>query len=325
MGKKISVTNTFATPISPMAQHMYNDLLKRNEGLILDEADPKVTYITDSNMEVAKFIALSGDDDKRIFGKEVFNFLGQKLELPYEKVSYNVVDIATGKVTPKVVKYLDTQDTEIVSEIYKEFYRLATFLISQEIAMKGLLPTLTEKGEYIVDQKTGLPMVGAQYLEHYFGLTHAGSQEEKARANAIADVNRWSFGSLVYQMKVSHSMWKEIHNKFKSGDIQKYGNGPTVDNIGVSDFHVASSVLNPTTYVGGTTTPERTTFEFDSSKTFKSDIPNMLVGTQANFTGTPAPTAYAGQPNVQPSVQAAPVQQGPVQPVEPKGTTKRQK
>ena len=53
MAKKTAVRNTFAQPISPMAQNMYNALLKRNEKDILNEADPKVTYITD-NKEILK-------------------------------------------------------------------------------------------------------------------------------------------------------------------------------------------------------------------------------------------------------------------------------
>ena len=222
MAKKTAVRNTFAQPISPMAQNMYNALLKRNERDILNEADPKVTYITDNNMQVTKFIALGGDVEKREFKEEEFTFMGQRVVLPYEKVNYNVVDMQTGKVTPATVKYLDTQDTEMVAELYKEFYRLANFLVSQEIAMKGLLPALTEKGEYVVDPKTGLPLVGAQYLERYFGLTHAASQEEKATANAIADVNRWAYGSMVYQIKTSEGLWREIHNKLRTGEITKY-------------------------------------------------------------------------------------------------------
>lgn len=313
MSKK-AIRNTYAQPISALAQHMYNDLLKRNERAILDEADPKVTYITDNNMQVTKFIALGGDSEKRIFDKEKFRFMNQVVELPYERVNYNVIDMQTGKVTPSSVRYLDTKDTELVAEIYKEFYRMAEFLVSQEIAMKGLLPTLTEKGEYIVDPKTGLPLVGSQYLEYYFGLTMTGSQDEKARANAIAD-------------KASRDTWKEIHKKFRSGDINKYGVGPALDNIGVSDFHVNDAALRPTNYISGTTAPERATFEFSNNKSYRSDLANMLVATQnGNFNAQPAPQGMNN--NIQPSVQAQPATQGPIQPVQPpqqKGTTKIKK
>lgn len=327
MSKK-AIRNTYAQPISALAQHMYNDLLKRNERAILDEADPKVTYITDNNMQVTKFIALGGDSEKRIFDKEKFRFMGQIVELPYERVNYNVIDMQTGKVTPSSVRYLDTKDTELVAEIYKEFYRMAEFLVSQEIAMKGLLPTLTEKGEYIVDPKTGLPLVGSQYLEYYFGLTMTGSQDEKARANAIADVNRWAYGSFLYQIKASRDTWKEIHKKFRSGDINKYGVGPALDNIGVSDFQVNDAALRPTNFISGTTAPERATFEFSNNKSYRSDLANMLVATQnGNFTAQPAPQGMNN--NIQPSVQAQPATQGPIQPVQPvqqqKGTTKIKK
>lgn len=204
-------------------------------------------------MQVTKFISLGGDMEKREFKTEEFTFMGQKVVLPYEKVNYNVVDIQTGKVTPATAKYLDTEDTEMVAELFKEFYRLANFLVSQEIAMKGLLPALTEKGEYVVDPKTGLPLVGAQFLERYFGLTHAASQEEKATANAISDIQRWAYGSFVYQIKTSEGLWREIHNKLRSGEITKYGVGPTLDNIGVADFRVSEDAIRPNHYVSGTT------------------------------------------------------------------------
>ena len=320
MAKKTAVRNTFAQPISPMAQNMYNALLKRNEKDILNEADPKVTYITDNNMQVTKFISLGGDAEKRDFKVEEFMFMGQKVILPYEKVNYNVVDMQTGKITATTVKYLDTQDTEMVAELYKEFYRLANFLVSQEIAMKGLLPALTEKGEYVVDPKTGLPLVGAQYLERYFGLTHAASQEEKAMANAISDIQRWAYGSFVYQIKTSEGLWREIHNKLRSGEITKYGVGPTLDNIGIADFRVSEEAIRPNHYVSGTTSPDRPTFDITASNKYKSDLANMLVSTQnGQFVANPQPQAMQQPAVVQPSVVAQAPTQGPIQPTTPKG------
>ena len=38
MSKK-AIRNTYAQPISALAQHMYNDLLKRNERAILAKSD----------------------------------------------------------------------------------------------------------------------------------------------------------------------------------------------------------------------------------------------------------------------------------------------
>lgn len=338
MGRK-AIRNIYAQPISPLAQRMYDALLKKNERAILEEADPKVTFVTDNNMQVAQFIALGGDSEDRSFQTEKFKLFGQVVEIPYEKVSYDVVDIATGKITKQTARYLDTKDTERVAELYKEFYRLAEFLITQEVAMKGLLPALTEKGEYIVDPKTGLPLVGSHYLEYYFGLTHAATPEERTQANAIADVQRWAHGSIVYQVKASGDAWKEIYSKLRTGEITKYGVGPALNNIGTTEFHVNNTSLNPGNYVSGATTPERATFEVNRNKNFRSDIANMLVSTQGLQYPQVAPQAYPGasvvgtpyvqpmvDPNaVQPSVQTAQPTSGPVEATPTKASAKVKK
>lgn len=323
--KKV-LKNTFAQPISDVARNMYLDLLKRSEKEILKEADPRLTYITDNNMNVVKFIALGGDQEKRHFDEETFRFMGHTLKLPYEEVTYNVVDMATGNVSKEKARYLDTKDTEVVAEVYKEFYRLAEFLVSQEIAMKGLLPTLTEKGEYIVDPKSGIPLVGTGYLEHYFGLSHAASQEERAMRAAVADINRWAHATFLYQIKAEKTIWKAIHNKLRTGDIAKYGVGPSLDNIGTSDFDVNPTALTPESYITGTTSPETHRFDVNGVNGFRSDLPNLVVSQNRDFnnSGFVAPQPVAGFNNIQPSIQQQPVQQGPIVPnVPPKNNSKK--
>ncbi len=281
---KKAIRNDYAQPISGLAQNMYQELLKRNERGILDAADPKVTYVLDNNMNVAKFIALGGNDDKNVTENETFTFFGQTIKLPYEKVNYEVADIVTGKVSKASVKYLDTKDTELVAEVYKEFYRLAEFLCSQEVAMRGLLPELNDKGAYIADPKTGIPYVGDGYLQHYFGLTQSASNEMRSYKAAVSDVHRWSFGSFNYQIKASQSLWKSVYDAIKNGDINSYGIGPTIDNIGVTDFKVSNPDVN-TSYVSSNTMTERPTYINNN----RSDMANVLLdGTSAP---TPAPTS----------------------------------
>ena len=295
-----AIRNDFAQPVSPFAQNLYQDMIKRNEKPILQEADPKVTYVLDNNMQVAKFIALGGETEKRNLGEETFTLFGQTVKIPYEKIEYEIQDIATGNIQKAAVKYLDTKDTEQVSELYKEFYRLADFLCTQEVAMRGLLPELTNKGTHIADPKTGIPYVGAGYLQHYFGLTQVATNDARAYVAAVADVHRWAFASFNYQVKANHWLWKTIHDAVKNGDINSYGVGPVVDNIGVADFKVANNMGNMA-FVPGVTMNERPVYTNNANR---SDIANVLLQ------GQQAPQAAPN--SIQPSQQPAAPTSGPV-------------
>lgn len=302
-----SIKNNFQQPISQLAKHMYQEAMNRNEKGILAEADPKVTFVLDNNMRVSGFMALGGDSEKKAenLGKKKFTFFGQDIYIPYERVEYEVADMATNAITKTSVEYIDSKDSEKISELYKEFYALAQFLVPQEIAMKGLLPALTEKGSFIKDDRTGLPLVGDGFLINYFGLTDSADPNHRNYWNAVSDANRWAFGSFSYQIKANFDIWRRIHKAFTTGDINSYGNGPSLTNVGVSNFMVNNSAPNEP-YIPGATINERPSFS-NVNNTMRSDIANIMIQQQAGPNVEPS----AIQPNVPPA-PAAPAPTGPV-------------
>ena len=311
------VLNEYANPIGSIARLQYNEMLSVNEKSILEEADPKVTYFKDSNMDIVKFVTFGGDipEEKRRYEKEEFNIFGNHISIPVEVVDYEVVD-KRGKVTKKTAKYLNTTDTLLVAEVYEQFYKLAELLIGQEIVMKGLLPELTKSGDYIVDPGTGLPLVGQGYLENYFGLTNVANKQDRDAVNALSDIYRWGQGTMMYQVKTSKQVWSRIHTIINNGEIASFRSGSALDNIGNTDFIVNNGALERGSYFAGATTPNRPQFGYGNAR---SDLANTIVNNynqKHNLFTPPAAMNNVIDNNIQPSVVNEPVQeQGPLNPV----------
>lgn len=304
------VRNDFEQPLSPLSQNLYQEMMKGNEKDVLAEGDPKVTYIRDNNMNVYKFVALGGDTKKKDPQFATFNLWeGQSITLPYEEVQYEIEDTKTGNIRKASVKYLNTTDPILIAKLYKEFYKLAEFLCTQEVALKGLTPAFVDKSAYIADPKTGLPYVGEGYLQNYFGITLAANPFDAQQIAAIADCNRWAFASFNFQIKSSIGVWSSIYNSIKSNDILQYGAGPTVSNIGTNEFDVTKSkgTRNFVPSVAITDTPQY------ENRSGRSDMANMLLRGQTGI-NNPSPSP------VQPSIQPQP--RGPVS-GNTKGNTKK--
>nr|DAQ56011.1 MAG TPA: hypothetical protein [Caudoviricetes sp.] len=281
MAKTTINRHSFTRKMSKEAKNLYQTLLNANEDVIMRESNPKVSWEVDNTGTVLNYLAITGDKNDVRAGEKEFNFLGQKVRIPVVEVDYTIVGQKVdgngqprGTAEKARVSYINMLDTQKIAELYEEAYSLLIFLAEQEVALKGILPDLVDKGYIFSDDKTKLPYVGKYYLDVYLGHNKfpAGSPE-KVYYDSASDVYRFQAGSFVHQLKSNKGVWSAILQNYRDGVMDRLKTAVKPGILGTTDF-VVNDNNGPQSFVTGITLPE-TPLHFNAIQ--RRDMSNTIM------------------------------------------------